>query len=76
MNMQPKKDSGDKPEFIIRAYSTSELARLYNKNRKTVSRWLRPFEGEIGERVGRYYNARQVKIIVDKIGPPEETGED
>ena len=33
-------------------------------------RWLKPFEEQIGERQGRYYNINQVKIIIGKLGMP------
>lgn len=54
----------------IRPYSCKELIALYGISRKTLSRWLLPFEAEIGERQGHYYNVKQVTIIFDKLGQP------
>lgn len=47
--------------------TVSDLAARWGVSCRTVKRWLRPFEGEIGPRVGKIYNARQVKIILSKL---------
>jgi hypothetical protein len=35
-----------------------------------MKKWIAPFNKDIGEKVGRYYNANQVKIIFEKLGLP------
>jgi hypothetical protein len=47
-----------------------DLAVMYKVNRRTIKQWLEPFESEIGEKNGRFYTIKQVKIIFDKIGNP------
>ncbi len=54
----------------IRHYSVAELSRIYNVNPRTLRRWLLPHQSSIGYKIGRYYNALQVKIIFEKIGLP------
>ena len=55
----------------IQPYSTKDFARIYKISRKTFRRWVKPFENEIGDRNGHYYNAGQVKTIFGKLGLPE-----
>lgn len=57
-------------EIVIRAYTLSQLARYYSVDRKTFRKWLKPFHHLIGERVGNYYNVKQVQIIFECIEPP------
>lgn len=57
-------------KFPMRAYTAMELSRIYKVCKKTFMRWLKPFEEQIGERQGRYYNINQVKTIIEKLGMP------
>ena len=52
-------------------YTTDELAQLYGIRTKTLLRWIEPFKNEVGEKIGWYFNIRQVNIIFDKLGRPE-----
>lgn len=54
----------------IKAYSISELARMYGISNKSMNRWLKPHAGLICKREGRYYTALQVRIIFNKLGLP------
>ncbi|HVI45243.1 MAG TPA: hypothetical protein VM802_10245 [Chitinophaga sp.] len=56
--------------FTLQPYTVKDLADLYGVHRNTFARWLYPFENEIGIRKGYYFNIKQVKIIVDKLGTP------
>ncbi len=56
--------------FQVRAYSQKELADHYRCSQKTMRRWLSPYRSDIGPREGRYYNPRQVGIIVARLGEP------
>ena len=60
----------EKDEFNIQSYSTKELADHYKVSRKTLRGWLKRLRADIGIRFGHYYNPRQVKIIVEKLGRP------
>lgn len=56
--------------IYVKPYSTAEMAKIYGVSLKTFSKWLKPFEDEIGEKIGRFYNVRQVKIIFEKLDFP------
>lgn len=55
----------------VKTYSVKEVAELYSVSKKTLNKWLSPFEDEIGERRGYFYNPKQVSIIFEKLGLPE-----
>ena len=58
-------------KFItLKAYSPSELAEIYDVDRRTMNRWLKPFKEEIGLRLGRYYTITQVRMIFLKLSVP------
>jgi hypothetical protein len=52
------------------AMTLLELSIKYNVCRTTFKSWLKPFEAEIGERIGRIYTPKQIKIIIEKLGEP------
>ena len=60
--------------IVIRHYSHQELADLYNVCWRTFQQWLEPHQQAIGKRRGRYYTAKQVRIIFDLIGLPPGDG--
>ena len=49
------------------AMSLKDLAVRWNVSCKTVKKWLKPFEKEIGKRIGNIYSPHQVKIILSKL---------
>ena len=57
-------------EVKIQAYSKLELATLYKVSRKTLYRWLCPFNQEIGEYRGRCFTPKQIELIFKKLGYP------
>ena len=63
---QKKKDAKQ-----IRAYTLKEIASLYCVSKITFKKWLKPFEKEIGVRIGHFYSVKQIKIILDKLGMPD-----
>ena len=56
----------------LKPYSLGELAKIYSVCDRTMKKWIKPFEQEIGKKNGRYYSISQVKIIFDKLGLPSE----
>lgn len=56
---------------IIRPYTHRELSLLYGVSWKTLQRWLKPYEDRIGQKVGHFYCANQVKTIFECLGPPQ-----
>ncbi|CAN5158050.1 hypothetical protein BH09BAC5_BH09BAC5_16480 [soil metagenome] len=67
-----KKEESDE-RIRLKAYSTKELADLYEVSEKIFRGWLIPFENDIGKKVGRFYNPKQAKVIFEKVGIPEIT---
>jgi hypothetical protein len=55
----------------VRAYTLNEIASLYCVSKKTFKKWVKPFENDLGQRVGHFYSVRQVNIIFDKLGTPD-----
>jgi hypothetical protein len=56
----------------LKAYTTAELADMYEVARKTFYRWIKSCSSEIGPRVGSVWNKEQVKIIWRIFGDPNE----
>ncbi|MGN7787191.1 hypothetical protein ACTJIJ_21840 [Niabella sp. 22666] len=56
----------------LKPYSLSELADIYEVCVRTIKRWLLPHQHRIGERQGRYYTVKQVKIIFEQLGMPQD----
>ena len=47
-----------------------QLASSYNVSKKVMSNWIKPFEDQVGERIGRLYTPKQVEKIFEVLGPP------
>jgi hypothetical protein len=52
----------------IKPYTVLELARLYGVGDRTMKKWIKPFDKEIGIKIGYFYTIAQVKIIFEKLG--------
>ena len=57
----------------LKPYTVLELARMYEVSDRTMKKWLKPFENQIGTKIGYFYTIAQVKIIFEKLGTPGET---
>ena len=55
----------------VRAYTLKQIAGLYCVSNQTFKLWLKPFENEIGKRIGHFYSVKQIKIILEKLGTPD-----
>ncbi|MDL2296654.1 DUF4248 domain-containing protein [Bacteroidales bacterium OttesenSCG-928-C03] len=55
------------------ARTIKELSIAYGVSVKTVRKWLScdSLAPVLGEKIGNYFNVRQVKSIVDHLGEPE-----
>lgn len=51
--------------------SLKELAQAYGVSTDVIKNWIKPFQRKIGRKRGWYYNVRQVKIIYERLGPPD-----
>jgi hypothetical protein len=67
-----RKELNEKTKEVmeLKHYSTKELARFYGVCDKTLLKWMKPFQNDIGQKQGRYFTVAQVKIIFDKLGTP------
>ncbi len=74
--LQTSKETTGQPYIQVKPYTLSELCDLYGVTNKVLKKWLRPFNSEIGERMGRYYTVLQVETIFKKIGIPYRIAED
>ena len=54
----------------LRPHNLKELSALYKISYKTLKKWLKPFERELGERTGYYYTIPQVRKIFEFLGFP------
>ena len=59
-------------QIRLKAYSITELAELYGRSGKTMKMWLGHIEKEIGPRMGHFYTPKQVGIIFEEFGFPEQ----
>ncbi len=57
-------------QIKLKAYSIAELARIYEVDPRTLKKWIKPFEEQIGTKQGRYFQIPQVKIIFKKLDLP------
>ncbi len=69
-----KNSNGQEKKMVAKGYTTKEFADFYGISPKAFRTWIEPFEECIGERLGRYFTPKQVRIIVEKLGPPGELG--
>jgi hypothetical protein len=58
-------------EFHLRPYTPKELRTLYGVSWLTFTKWIKPFELELGKVHGRCFTVKQVKLLIDKLGIPE-----
>lgn len=54
----------------LKPYTVLELAKLYSVSDRTMKKWIKPFEKEVGKKIGYFYTIAQVKIIFEKLGMP------
>lgn len=57
-------------KMILMPMNGIQIAKLYGIGMKTFKKWIDPHLYEIGEKRGRFYTVKQVKIIMDKFGIP------
>jgi transposase len=55
----------------LRAYSKKEVAVLYKISNKSLTKWLKLLEKELGPRVGHFYSPKQMEIIFKEYGIPK-----
>lgn len=71
----------DIPQYIlllkkVKALTAKEFAALYNVSIKTFLKWIERYQDDIGEKIGRHYTIPQVRIIIWRLGVPNELQND
>lgn len=56
----------------LKPYTVKELSCLYGVDWRTIKNWIKPFEHELGKKLGRYYNIPQMEHIFNKLGYPAD----
>lgn len=54
-----------------KAFSKSQLANAYEISIETFNSWIKPFKDQIGDYRGKMYTPKQVQIIFERLGEPE-----
>lgn len=56
----------------LKPYTLTELSEIYDICPRTLKKWLKPLEQEIGDKRGRFFTIPQVKIIFHNLLLPSE----
>jgi transposase len=56
----------------IQTYNLKQLAAIYGVSTKVMKSWLKPYHEIIGERFGKKYSPKNVAIIFEKLGVPQQ----
>jgi len=71
LNQKTMENYVQKRYIIVKAYLLKELAAIYDVDTRTLKKWMKPYEQEIGLRIGYYFRPGQVKVIFKNIPLPE-----
>jgi hypothetical protein len=61
----------EKKFIIVKHYLLKELAAIYGVDTRTLKKWMKPYEAEIGLRTGYYFLVSQVRVIFKRIPLPD-----
>lgn len=57
-------------KLIVKPYRLSDLAAIFDVNRKTMRKWLDKYPDEMSKREGKYFSIQQVNFCLEKFGLP------
>jgi len=60
----------------LKPYTVLDLAKIYGVSDRTMKKWIKPFECQIGQKIGYFYTVAQVKTIFEKLGLPGDLNEE
>lgn len=66
-----KQEQPNQIKILLKAYSTKELAEIYDVSEKIFRTWLTPHKSHIGIKAGRFYTPKQAQIIFERVGIPD-----
>lgn len=55
----------------VKCYTHQDLMYHYGVAWSTLQKWIKPFEKQIGPKVGHFYTIKQIRIIFENLGHPE-----
>jgi hypothetical protein len=56
--------------LIVKPYRLSDLAAIFDVNRKTMRKWMDKYPEDLSRHEGKYFSVRQVEFCLDKFGLP------
>lgn len=56
--------------LIVKPYRLSDLAAIFDVNRKTMRKWMDRYPEDLSRHEGKYFSVRQVEFCLDKFGLP------
>lgn len=56
--------------LIVKPYRLSDLAEIFDVNRKTMRKWMDKYPEDLSRHEGKYFSVRQVEFCLDKFGLP------
>jgi len=56
--------------LIVKPYRLSDLASIFDVNRKTMRKWMDKYPNDLSRHEGKYFSVRQVEFCLDKFGLP------
>lgn len=59
----------EKP-FELKPYNKKELIALMEVSEYVFTKWLKALQPELGQVIGKMYNVKQVKLIIEAYGVP------
>lgn len=68
--METNKNKLSEQLVYIKPYLTKDLANIYGVSKKTMIRWLKKIQENLGPRFGNYYTIPQVRIIFKMLDLP------
>ena len=57
-------------KLFVKPYRLSDLAIIFDVNRKTMRKWLDKYPEQFGKREGKYFYIRQVEFCLQTFGLP------
>lgn len=56
--------------LIVKPYRLSDLAAIFDVNRKTMRKWMDKYPEDLSRHEGKYFSVRQVEFCLEKFGLP------
>lgn len=67
----PKQYYDGQGNLIIKPYRITDLAAIFDINRKTMRLWMNRYPHDLAKKEGKYFSIRQVEFMIEKFGLPK-----